>query len=99
MIIIAGHMTTTPELVHDLAAALSGLVPATLREDGCINYSFAIEDAAAGTVLVYERWRDQAALSVHLAQPAIAAVLGGWADKVSIDVTKFDATNPRGLMD
>ena len=99
MLIITGHIKTTPDQVHDLAAALRSLIPATLREDGCLNYSFALDDAAAGTVLVYERWRDQAALSAHLAQPMIAEIMGGWFDKVSIEVLKFDATNPRGPMD
>ena len=76
MIILAGHLKTSPDLVEELAAALQSLVPATLLEDGCLAYHFAIDDKAAGSILVYERWRDQDALNVHLALPAIGAVLG-----------------------
>lgn len=99
MIILAGHLKTSPELVDDLAATLWSLVPDTLKEDGCLDYHFAIDDAAAGNILVYERWRDQAALDVHLALPTIGAVLGGWADKIVIAIRKFDASNERGFMD
>lgn len=97
MIILAGHLKTSPHLVEELAAALASLVPDTLKEDGCLNYHFAIDDKAAGTILVYERWRDQDALNTHLALPAIGAVLGGWADRIEIAVRKFDADNERAF--
>ncbi|MET0546265.1 MAG: antibiotic biosynthesis monooxygenase [Caulobacterales bacterium] len=99
MIVIAGHLRIAPEFVEDLAAALRSLAPATLKEDGCYNYHFALDDPAAGTILVYERWRDQAALAAHLALPSVGAVLGGFGDKISIEVRKFDALNERGFMD
>lgn len=99
MIILAGHLKTSPDLVGQLAADLGKLVADTRREDGCLDYAFAIDDAAAGTILVYERWRDQAALDVHLGLPQIGAVLGGWADRIEIAVRKFDAANERGFMD
>ena len=99
MIIIAGHLMTSPALVAELAAALASLVADTVKEDGCLDYHFAIDDAAKGSILVYERWCDQDALNAHLAQPAIGAVLGGWADRIEIAVHKFDASNQRGFMD
>jgi len=99
MIIIAGNLKTRPELVDELYEALTSLVADTLQEDGCLDYHFAIEDRATGSVLVYERWRDEAALGAHLAQPAIGAVLGGWADRIEITVRKFDAANERGFAD
>lgn len=99
MIILAGHLKTSPALVEELAAALGSLVANTVKEDGCLDYHFAIDDKAAGSILVYERWRDQDALNTHLALPAIGAVLGGWADRIEIAVRKFDATNERGFMD
>lgn len=99
MIIIAGHLKTSPDLVEELAAALNSLVADTLKEDGCLDYHFAIEDKATGAILVYERWRDQDALNAHLSLPAIGAVLGGWADRIEIAVRKFDAANERGFTD
>jgi quinol monooxygenase YgiN len=99
MIILAGHLKTSPELVEELSTALNSLVADTVQEDGCLDYHFAIDDKAQGTILVYERWRDQAALDTHLSLPVVGAVLGGWADRIAIDVRKFDAANERGFTD
>ena len=98
MLIIAGHIRTQPSLVEALARDLRAGIPRTLKEDGCFAYNFALDDAAAGTVLVYERWRDQAALDAHLAAPEIAEFLGRWGGKVELAVRKFDASNERDVM-
>lgn len=100
MLILTGHLKTSPEHVVELAETLRSLVPATLQEDGCLNYHFAVDSLEEGTVLVFERWRDQAALNVHLGQPSVLAVLGGWADRIDTSgVRKYDAANERGFMD
>lgn len=99
MIILAGHLKTSPALVDELYTALRSLVDDTRQEDGCLDYHFAIDDRATGSILVYERWRDQDALNTHLALPAIGAVLGGWADRIEIAVRKFDASNERAFTD
>lgn len=99
MIVISGHIKTDPTKVEDLHKALSALKGPTLQEEGCIDYHFAIDDPAAGTILVYERWASQDALTAHLSAPHVGTLLGDWGDKVEMDVTKFDAVNPRGLMD
>jgi len=100
MIILAGHLKTSADLVPDLADTLCTLVEPALKEDGCLNYHFAIDSEAQGTVLVYERWRDQDALSTHLMQPSVTGVLGAWADRIdTTGVRKFDCTNERGFLD
>lgn len=99
MIIIVGHIKAAPDQAAALLADLKSLIPATLQEDGCLAYSFALDDAATGSVLVYERWRDDAALAAHLAVPAVAGLLGNWGDKVELAVSKFDAANERGIAD
>jgi quinol monooxygenase YgiN len=100
MLVLAGHLRTSPELIDALAATLRALVEPTLKEDGCLNYHFAIDDREAGTLLVYERWRDDAALAAHLAQPKVQGVLGSWAEKIDVSgVRKFDTANERGFMD
>ncbi len=97
MIIINGHIKTDPALVHDLAADLAAGVERTKAEDGCIFYAFAIDDAAAGTILAVERWRDQASLEAHLATPAIGELMGKWAGRFEPVVRVFDASNERGF--
>lgn len=100
MIILAGHLKTAPEAVEELANTLRTLVEPTLKEDGCLNYHFALDSREEGTVLVYERWRDAEALAVHLSQPSVLGVLGAWAERIDTSgVRKFDAANERGFMD
>lgn len=99
MLIILGHIITDPAHVHALAEDLRAGVPRTLREDGCLFYSFALEDPAAGRILAAERWRDQAALDAHLSTPAVVELMEKWAGKFEIEVLKYDAANERGLAD
>jgi len=100
LLILAGHLKTRPDLVAELAATLRTLVEPTLKEDGCLNYHFAVDRSEDGAVLVYERWRDQDALAAHLSQPSVTGVLGAWADKIDTSgVRKFEAGNERGFMD
>lgn len=99
MIIVAGHIKTDPSRVEKLASLLRSGRERARSEDGCLAYEFALDEKDAGTILVYERWRDQAALNTHLSQPEIGELLGGWADKIEIQVKKFDASNERGFGD
>ena len=100
MIVLAGHLKTDPDLVEELAATLRTLAGPTMQEDGCLNYHFAVDNRAEGTILVYERWRDEAALANHFTQPGVLALIGGWAGRIDTSrVTKFDTVNERGFMD
>lgn len=100
MIILAGHLKTSPAEVEAFNAALNALVEPTTKEDGCLNYHFAIDNREQGSILVFERWRDEEALAAHLALPSVIGLLGAWADRVDISgVRKFDAINERGFGD
>ena len=50
-----------------------GILEAVRREDGCMQYTYylPVED---DTLLLVERWRDQAAQQAHLATPHMAAL-------------------------
>ena len=60
--------------------AASKAAQATRAEDGCFTYAFYEDVETPGRFRVYEEWRDEAALRVHLETPHIAEfrqVLGG----------------------
>ena len=61
---------TFPEDEADEAARLfKELRAASLREPGCLGYEVCRGDAdAAGTFVLYEKWRDAAALDEHYQQ-------------------------------
>ncbi|WP_118137952.1 putative quinol monooxygenase [Oceanicella sp. SM1341] len=57
-----------------LLGAIAVAVPAARAEDGCIAYEPHVLADTPGTVVMYERWRDQAAFEAHGAGPAFTAL-------------------------
>lgn len=52
-----------------LAQAVAAIVPAVLREPGCLVYTAHDSRERPGTIVMYEVWESQAALDVHAAGP------------------------------
>ena len=89
------QIATDPSLAAELLADLRAGIDRSLQEDGCQFYSFGLEDAAAGTLLTLQIWRDEAALAAHLATPDIGALVGKWATRFNVQTRLYDATNER----
>lgn len=73
MIIVAGHIVFDPQRMADILADIASMEAATRQEDGCLYYAMAVDDLASGQVTLFERWRDEEALAVHLRTPALKA--------------------------
>jgi len=73
LILIAGFLKYSPGGIDLVRDEMEKVVEATRREDGCINYDFAIDIADPTRLIVYERWRDQEALERHTRSPHISA--------------------------
>lgn len=97
MIIATGRISTDPAHVDELLGDLRAGIERTRAEDGCIFYSFAMEDAAAGAVLTLQIWRDEEALAVHLAAPEIGELVAKWADRYDVGTKFYDVTNERAV--
>ena len=52
--------------------AIVEMVRASRAEDGCLDYAFARDLADPDTLVLFERWRDRAALEAHGASPHMA---------------------------
>ena len=63
--------------------ALVTLVAATRQEEGCVSYDLHESQAAPGTFVTVEVWRDQAALDGHMGTPHIAAAFAAVGDHVA----------------
>jgi quinol monooxygenase YgiN len=57
---------TTKATVKD---ELIGLTENTHKESGNLNYNLHISDTDDSLFIIYENWKDQAALDNHMAQP------------------------------
>lgn len=95
MLIICGNVFVEPAEVEEFVAEARKTIPLALANTGCLFISFTLDDPAAGSILVLERWRDQQELETHLAKPEVVALFTKWAGKMKNEVMKYDATNER----
>lgn len=65
MILVMGTIKAAAGEVERLRQALSAQVAATLAEEGCEHYSFAIDVDDPDLVHVAERWASEEALAAH----------------------------------
>ncbi len=64
-----------PEDRQDIAGFLRALAEASRREPGCVSYIPHTIESDPDTVLIYEQYRDEAAVEAHRATPHF----GRWA--------------------
>ena len=72
MILVAGTIKYQRGTIEKLKADMQKMVVATRKEDGCINYDFAVDVTAPDTLIIFERWRDQKALDTHIQSAHVA---------------------------
>jgi len=75
MIVIIGHLQTSPENAGRLKEAAAPLVAASRAEPGNIAYAFAEDIGAPGLLHFLERWESDAALAAHNGTQHLAAFL------------------------
>lgn len=98
MLIVTGYLRLSPTDVPQFADDIGALIDITRSRDGCLFYATALDDPRIGSMLVVERWRDQAALTAHLAAPETVAFVARWQGRMSGEVLKYDAANERPLV-
>ncbi len=92
MIIVMGKATLGPGEIERVDAAIQTQLAATNAEPGCQHYSFARDVTAPDTLIISERWADQAAIDAHFASPHMAAfnAVLGTAKMLALDVKSYD---------
>ena len=93
MIVVIGRAEVDPAAVATIRPLLAGMMAATRAEDGCISYSLAVEDEAAGIMTIAERWRDLPAQQAHLATPHMAAFNAAARGLIrALDARRYDVS-------
>lgn len=72
MVIVAGTIQIDPAQRELLESAFDRMRQATLAEPGCIEYQAYADRHDRGTILIFERWQDDAALQAHFASAHMA---------------------------
>lgn len=91
MLIVAGVIQIDPTKREAAEAAFEKMRVATLKEEGCVEYQAYADRADAGTLFMFEKWKDQAALDAHFASSHMAefgSALGGLGVR-GMDVKKY----------
>jgi quinol monooxygenase YgiN len=77
------RMRFAPEDHDDIERILRELTRATRHEAGCVSYIPHFIDGDANTVLIYEQYKDEAAVEAHRASPHFAQyAIGGLYQKM-----------------
>lgn len=61
---VIAHIKPHPEHLDAARRAILEIIEPTRAEPGCITFRLN-EDVEAGTLYLYEEWRDEAALTAH----------------------------------
>ena len=77
-ILIAGTVRVPPENLDAFRPHMEAMLAASRAEDGCLEYSYAVDVADTGLIRVFEAWRDQAAIDAHFQTPHMAAWRAAW---------------------
>nr|WP_137676088.1 putative quinol monooxygenase [Parerythrobacter lutipelagi] len=72
MIQVNGTIKLAPDADRSAIEAIVTMVKATRLEDGCIDYAMAQDLADPDTLILFERWKDMAALEAHMQTPHMA---------------------------
>ncbi|MEQ1755304.1 MAG: putative quinol monooxygenase [Micropepsaceae bacterium] len=78
MIIVAGTVRIDPASLHAARDIMQSMIASSLREDGCIEYSYSVDVLDPGLVRVYEVWRDKDALQAHFKTPHLEKWRAAW---------------------
>ena len=77
-LIIAGTVRVPPENLEAFKPHMLAMLTASRAEDGCYEYSYAVDVADSDLVRIYEAWRDQAALDAHFQTAHMATWRSHW---------------------
>ena len=91
MIIIAGTISFDPANLEAFEMGFDAMQAETLKEAGCSGYEISRSRHDAGTVHIFEKWADEAALAAHMSSPHMGAfgALMGRVGITGVDILKY----------
>lgn len=95
MIIVTAHARLKPEARETAMAAAAKMRDASIAEPGCQEYGFWFAFDDPDSLLVYERWDDQAALDFHFSTPHLAEFaksIPDWVDGMP-EITRIEVAS------
>lgn len=72
MIVIVGHARVEADRLGEALVAAREMAALSRRENGCVDYRFAIDIEDSSVFRIFERWESQEALDAHFTTPHFA---------------------------
>lgn len=95
MLILMGYIHIDPRDVNAFIRDVQAISLSTKTEEGCLFYGITLDDRPAGRFVVAERWRDQAALTAHLARAETLTFLKTWGERMKGDLQTYEVMEAR----
>jgi len=76
MILITARAKVHADQRDAAIAAAADMCKASEAEDGCLEYSFWIAGADDRTLMIFEKWDNEDALTAHMSTPHMATFIG-----------------------
>jgi quinol monooxygenase YgiN len=99
MLVIAGRIAVKPERREEAVRAALAMAAATREEEGCLSYRFYGDLEDPCVFLIFEEWRDDAALGAHFGMPHMAEFLAKVQDLVAAPptITRYEVASAAPL--
>lgn len=78
MIIVAGTVRVDPAKRDAARVIMEKVITASRAENGCIEYSYAVDVLDPSVVRVFEVWRDRETLQRHFQMPHLSEWRAAW---------------------
>jgi quinol monooxygenase YgiN len=78
MIIVAGTVRVDPAKREAARGVMEKVITASLAENGCVEYSYAVDVLDPSVVRVFEVWRDRETLQRHFQMPHLSEWRAAW---------------------
>lgn len=94
MLVLVVSIDTTAGNIAAIKDAIRTMETASRAEDGCHDYTFAVELNDPDKLRITECWEDEAALKAHFATPHMAAFNAAMAEAAprGMDLKCYEAT-------
>lgn len=80
---IVAHIKAEPGLEERMQQDLLSLLAPTRAESGCITFDLLVDTTDPTVFVLYENWKDQAALDAHFQQPYVKQVLKAYEETLA----------------
>ncbi|WP_373488974.1 putative quinol monooxygenase [Blastomonas sp.] len=100
MLIIEGWVRFAPGELDKLTQVTAIMIAETLKEPGCLHYSFARDMVDPDLMRISERWDSQEALDAHSTAPHMAAFGAGLAqvERLGADLRLYSGDEIKRIM-